>query len=156
MFKSLTRDIFLAVQARSGASPAMLVWAAVMMLASLTAFIFFCVALYGWLSLQLGGVTAGLVVAGIFIMIAAICAIFFALVRRRVRERAILERAARANSPSWLLDPKILATALQTGRALGWQRIVPIVLLGFMAMQWTREHREGSPEEAPNNRRPEG
>jgi hypothetical protein len=156
MFKSLTRDIFLAVQARSGASPAMLVWAAVMMIASLTAFIFLCVALYGWLSLQLGGVNAGLVVAGIFIMIAAICAIFLALVRRRVRERAILERAARANSPSWLLDPKILATALQTGRALGWQRIVPIVLLGFLAVQWTREHREGRPDEAPNNRRPEG
>jgi len=156
MFKSLTRDIFLAVQARSGASPAMLVWAAVMVLASLAAFIFLCVALYEWLSLQLGGVIAGLMVAGIFIVIAAIGAIIFALVRRRVRERAILERAVRANSPSWLIDPKILATALQTGRALGWQRMVPIALLGFMAIQWTREHREGRREGAPNNRRPEG
>jgi len=156
MFKSLTRDVFLAIQARSGASPATLVWAAVMALASFTAFIFLCVALYGWLSLQLGGVIAGLVVAGIFIVLAAIGAILFALVRRRVRERAILERAARANSPSWLLDPKILAAGLQVGRALGWQRIVPIVLLGFMAVQWTRDRREGRPEGAPNNRCPEG
>jgi hypothetical protein len=140
MFKNLTRDIFLAIQARSGVSPAMFVWAAVMVLTSLAAFIFLCVAFYEWLSLQLGGVVASLVIAGIFIVIAAIGAIIFALVRRRVRERAIVERAARANSPSWLLDPKILATALQAGRALGWQRIVPIVLLGFMATQMTREH----------------
>jgi hypothetical protein len=99
MFKSLTRDILLTVQARSGVSPTMFVWAAVMVLASLTAFIFLCVALYGWLSLHLGGVIAALVVAGIFIVIAAIGAIICALVRRRVRQRAIVERAALANTP---------------------------------------------------------
>jgi Ca2+/Na+ antiporter len=138
MFKSLARDIFLAIQARSGVSPAMFVWAAVMVLASLTALLFLCVTLYEWLSVQLGGIVAGLVVAGIFILIAAIGTIICALVRRRVRERAIVERAALANSPSWLLDPKILTPALQAGRAIGWQRIVPIVLLGFMATQLTR------------------
>jgi Ca2+/Na+ antiporter len=138
MLKGLTRVILLTVQARSGGSPAMFVWAAVMVLASLTAFIFLCVTLYEWLSLQLGGIVAGLVVASIFILIAAIGAIICALVRRRVRERAIVERAALATSPSWLLDPKLLAPALQAGRALGWQRIVPIVLLGFMATQLTR------------------
>jgi hypothetical protein len=117
----------------------MFVWAAVMVFASLTAFMFLCVALYGWLSLQLGGVIASLVVAGIFILIAAIGAIICTLVRHRVRQRAIVERA---NSSSWLLDPKVLTPALQAGRALRWQRIVPIVLLGFMATQLTREHRE--------------
>jgi hypothetical protein len=145
MLKSLTRDVFLAVQARSGVSPAMFVWAAVMVLASLTAFIFLCVALYGWLSLQLGGVIASLVVAGIFILIAAIGAIICTLVSHRVKQRAILEHA---NSPSWLLDPKVLTPALQAGRALGWQRIVPLVLLGFMATQLTRQHRGGRHEAA--------
>jgi len=90
-----------------------------------------CYQLVGRSSAGSPRIIAGLVVAGMFIVIAAICAIFFVLVRRRVRERAIYERAARANSPSWLLDQKILATALQTRRALGLQRIVPIVLLGF-------------------------
>jgi hypothetical protein len=113
-----------------------------MVLALVTTFVFLCIALYGWLSLQLGAINASLAAAGIFIVIAAFGAIICALIRRRVRERAIVERAARANSPSWLLDPKILGTAVQTGRALGWQRIVPIVLLGFMAIQWTREYRE--------------
>ena len=142
MFKSLTRDIFLGLRAKSGVSPAALVWGAVMLLALVTTFVFLCMALYGWLSLQLGAINASLAAAGIFIVIAAFSAIICALIRRRVRERAIIERTARANSPSWLLDPKILGTAVQTGRALGWQRIVPIVLLGFMAIQWTRENRE--------------
>ena len=73
-----------------------------------------------------------------------------------MRQRAIVERAAQANAPSYLLDPKILGAALQAGRALGWQRIVPIVLLGFMAAQWTRERREARHEEVPNHRRSGG
>jgi len=31
-------------------------------------------------------------------------------------------------------------------RALGWQRLVPIALLGFMAAQWAREHHGHSEE----------
>jgi len=146
MFKSWIRDIILIIQARSGASPAMFVWDAVIVVASLTAFIFLCVALYLWLSLELGAVIASLVVAGIFVAIAVVGAIICTLVRRRVRRRATIERAALSKSPSSLLDPKILAIALQAGRAIGWQRIVPIVLLGFMASQWTREQRQNRNE----------
>jgi len=83
-----------------------------------------------------------LIVAGFFILVAAFAAMLSAMTRRRARERAILERAARAHAGSWLLDPKLLASALQIGRSLGWQRILPVVLLGFVAAQWAREHRE--------------
>jgi len=156
MFKSLIREITLKIQTRSGVSRALFVWAAVVVLACLTAFIFLCIALYGWLSLQLGGVIAGLVVAGIFIVIAVIGAIICVLTTRRARQRAILERAARPNSPSWLLDPKIHAIALRAGRELGWQRLAMIALLGFMAAQLTRKHHGDGPEGASNNRRPDG
>ena len=108
----------------------------------LTAFVFLCVAGYDWLSLRYGSVTAGLAMAGIFVAIAIIAAIVSALIRRRVRERAILARAAKAHAPSWLLDPRILATAVQAGRSIGWQRIVPLALVGFMAAQWAREYRD--------------
>ena len=57
-------------------------------------------------------------------------------------ERAILERAARAHAPSWCSIRKSSRPAVQAGRALGWQRLVPFALLGFMAAQWAREHRE--------------
>jgi hypothetical protein len=149
MLKGWMHDITLAIQARSGASAALFVWMAIIAFASLSAFVFLCIAAYDWLSLQLGGVLAGLIMAGIFVLIAAIGAIFSAFARRRARERAILERAARARaSSSWLLDPKIVTAAVEAGRALGWQRILPVALLGLMAAQWTREHRAHREERA--------
>ena len=142
MLKSLTREIALSIQARNGASAAVAVWLAVMALASTTAFVFLCVTCFDWLALHYDSVVAGLVMASIFVVIAAIAAVISASIRRRVRERAILARAAKAHTPSWVLDPRILTTAVQIGRELGWQRIVPVALLGFMAAQWARENRE--------------
>ena len=142
MLKSLTREVILSIQSRNGASRAVIVWLAVMAFALITAFVFLCVSGYDWLSLHFNPASAGLVMAGIFVVIAAIAAIASALVRRRVRERAILARAAKAHAPSWLADPRILGTVVQIGREMGWQRIVPIALVGLMAAQWTREYRE--------------
>jgi len=144
MLKSWMHDIALAVQARSGLTTGLVIWFAIIALAGLTAFAFLCVAAYDWLSLQTSSVVAGLIMAGLFALIAMIGIIVCALARRRARERAILERTARAHAPSWLLDPRILAAAVQIGREIGWQRIVPVAVMGFMAAQWAREHREQS------------
>jgi uncharacterized membrane protein len=142
MLKSLMHDMVLAVQTRTGITASFIAWLAIVALAALTAFAFLCVAAYDWLSLQMSSVYAGLVMAAVFVVIAIIGIIACLLARRRARERAILERAARAHAPSsWLLDPKILATAVQVGRSLGWQRVVPLALVGFMVAQWAREHR---------------
>jgi hypothetical protein len=148
MFKSLMRDMVLAVQTRTGITASFVVWLVIVALAASTAFAFLCVAAFAWLSLQIGSVYAGLVMAAIFVAIAIIGLIVCLLARRRARERAILERAARAHAPSWLLDPKILATAVQVGRSLGWQRVIPLALVGFMVAQWAREHRAQSDEPA--------
>jgi len=142
MLKSLRREVALSIQARNGASFAVMVWLAVMVLALLTAFAFLCVAGYDVLSARYGPTTAGLTMAGFFVVIAVIAAFVSALIRRQVRERAILARAAKAHAPSWFADPRILGAAVQIGREMGWQRIVPIALLGFMAVQWAREQRE--------------
>lgn len=148
MLKSFLHDIALAVQARSGVTSNLLVTLAIVALAGITAFVFLCVAGFEWLALQIGSVFAGLVMVGVFVLIALLGLLVCALQRRRARERAILERAARAHAPSWLLDPKILATAVQVGRTLGWQRIVPIALLGFIAAQWARDYRAHGHEPA--------
>lgn len=148
MFKSWMHDITLAIQARSGLNVTLLVWAAVTAVASLTAFAFICVAAYVWLSPQFGAVFAGLIVAGVFVLIALLGLLMLNVSRRRARRRAILERAARAQGSSWLLDPKILGVAMQAGRALGWERIIPIALLGLLAAQWARDGRKQGHEDA--------
>jgi hypothetical protein len=142
MLKGLTREIGLAIQARTAMNMAAVVWMAVMALAALIAFLFLCISGYDWLSQRYGTVTAGLIMTGIFAAIAIVAAITSALIRRQVRQRAILARAARAHSPSWLLDPRLLNAAVQVGRSAGWQRIVPIALVGIMVAQWARDYRD--------------
>jgi hypothetical protein len=141
MFKSVMREIALAIQARNGISAGVLVWLAVVAVALFAAFVFLCLAGYEWLALAYGSVQAGLIMAGIFVAVAIVAAIVSAFIRRRNRERAILARAAKAHAPSWLLDPRVLATAMQVGREFGWERIVPIALVGFLAAQWARQRR---------------
>jgi hypothetical protein len=63
--------------------------------------------------------------AGLFLLIAVIGAAASALSRRQTRQRAIVERAARAQGTRALIDPKVLSVAMQAGRALGWQRLIP-------------------------------
>jgi uncharacterized membrane protein len=144
MFKTVTREITLFIQARSGLSTSVVVSAVVIVAALLMAFAFLCVSGYVWLAAQFGTMFAGLIMAGVFVVVAIIAAVVCAAARRRARERASLARAARAHSPSWLLDPKVLGAAVEAGRTIGWQRIVPVALLAFLAAQWAREYRNKS------------
>ena len=148
MFKNLTHDIALMIQARSGVTAGVVVWLVIIGVASVTAFAFLCVAGYQWFAVQVGDVFAGLIMTGIFVVIALIAALISAMARRRARERAILARAARAHAPSWLLDPRLVGAAVQAGRTFGWQRILPVVLLGFVAAQWARDYRSQGRGEA--------
>jgi hypothetical protein len=142
MIKGWIREIELAIQARSGASPALFACAAVAAIAALTAFAFLCIAGYDWFAIQVGSVFAALIMTAIFAVVAIIAAVIGTGARQRARERAILERAARARAGSGLLDPKLLTLAVQVGRSVGWQRVVPVALFGFMAAQWLRDYRE--------------
>ncbi len=144
MFKTVTREITLFIQSRTGLTTSVVVSAVVIIAALLIAFAFLCVSAYAWLAVQFGAVFAGLIMAGVFAVIAIIAAIVCVSARRRAREQAILARAARAHSPSWLFDPKVLGAAVEAGRTIGWQRIVPVALLAFLATQWAREYRDKS------------
>lgn len=149
MLKNFTHDIALSIKAKTGLTGSLFVWFAIIAFAAVMAWVFLCVAGYEWLSRLIGPVFAGLVSAAVFVVIALIGLLVCASIRRRTREQAILERAARARTPSWLLDPKILGTAMQVGRAVGWQRLIPVALLGFMAAQWAREYRRHEQDNGP-------
>ena len=107
----------------------------------MAAFVFLSVTGYVWLSIQLEPVFGGLAMAGVFLLIAVIGATASALARGQTRQRAIFERAARTQRTTALIDPKVLSVAMQAGRALGWQRLIPLALLGFLAAQWVQEAR---------------
>jgi hypothetical protein len=142
MLKNLIHDMMLSVQSRTGITASFIICLCIIAIACVTGFAFLCVAGYDWISILVGSAYAGLIMAGVFFLIAVIGLIVCALGRRRARERAILERAARAHAPSWLLDPRVLATAVQIGREFGWRRIIPVALVGFMAAQWARDRRQ--------------
>jgi hypothetical protein len=141
MLKNLQNHVVRWIQSRTGLSVGFLISLAVAGCAALLAFIFLCVAGYAWLSIQLGPVFGGLAMAGVFLLIAVVGAAASALARDRTRQRAILERAARAQGATALIDPRVLSVAVQAGRALGWQRLIPLALLGFLATQWVKEAR---------------
>jgi hypothetical protein len=51
--------------------------------------------------------------------------------RSSTKKRAKLERAERiAATPARFLDPQLLKTGLQVGRAIGWQPLIALALLG--------------------------
>src|ERR1700731_1957849 len=142
--KNLQNNIVLWVQSRTGLSGGFLISLAVAGGAALLTFVFLCVTGYAWLSIQLGPVFGGLAMAGLFLLIAVIGAAASALSRRQTRQRAIVERAARAQGA--LIDPKVLSVAMQAGRALGWQRLIPLALLSFLVARWVQEaRREDTP-----------
>ena len=141
MLKNLQNNIVLWIQSRTGLSGGFLISLAVAGCAALLAFFFLCVTGYAWLSIQLGPVFGGLAMAGVFLLIGVLSAAAAALARDRTRQRALLERAARAQGTRAWIDPKVLSIGMQAGRALGWQRLIPLALLGFLALQWVQEAR---------------
>jgi len=148
MLINLQDNIVLWLQAKTGLSVGFVISLAVAGSAVLVMFVFLCVTGYVWASTQLGPVFGGLAMAGVFLLIAVVGAAAAAVARARTRQRAIMERAAKAQGIGALIDPKALSFAMQAGRTLGWQRLVPLALLGFLAAQWIKEARR--PQETPD------
>jgi hypothetical protein len=141
MLKNLQNNLVLWLQAKIGLSVGFVISLAVAGSAVFVTFVFLCVTGYLWASIQLGPVFGGLAMAGVFLLIAVVGAAACAFARATTRQRAVVERAARAQGIGALIDPKVLSVAMQAGRTLGWQRLVPLALLGFLATQWVQEAR---------------
>jgi hypothetical protein len=149
MLESLKQIIILWVRSRTGLTAGLIAGALIAAGTAATTFVFLCAAGYIWLSTKLGPVLGGLAMAGIFLVIAIIAAAASALLRKRTKQQAIIERSALAPRAAILLDPKVLNFPMQTGRVLGWQRILPLALLGFLATRLVQQgRRERLPDEA--------
>jgi hypothetical protein len=131
------RYFVLRAQASTGFSSPILVWAVIAAVAAVVAAVFLLVAAFVWLSDVYDGLVAGLLLGGLFALIALIALVTAVLIRRRNMERARLELASRS-STSWL-DPKLMAVGVQVGQAIGWRRIAALVAVAVLAAGLAQE-----------------
>jgi hypothetical protein len=146
MFTGLVQNLRLRVEARTGLSTAVVVFAVIAAVAVVAAFVFFVFAAFIWLSEVYSPLTAALVVAASFALIAILCALAAILSQRRTSEQAKRALALRSQSP-WL-DPATLGIMLQIGRSVGLRRIAPLAAAGFLAAALAKEWFRDQPDEA--------
>ncbi len=90
---------------------------------------FLCAALFVFVEDHYGTIIACLVLAGLFLLLAIVAVVGLLLVQRRERQRAARRAREAAASAVWR-DPAIVSMGLQIGKALGFKRAAPIVVLG--------------------------
>jgi hypothetical protein len=125
------RHIALSAKAKTGFGPQLVVCFVIAAVSLAVALVFLCAAAFVWLASRTDAVTAGLLLGGVFLLVAIIAAFAGWIARLRNMERARRELAARSHA-GWL-DPKFLAVGIEIGRTLGWRRIMTLAAVGFLA-----------------------
>jgi hypothetical protein len=141
------RHIALRAKARTGFGPQLVVCGLIAVVSLTLGLGFLCIALYVWLARRTDPVTAGLLLAGVFLLIAIIAAVAGGIARRRNIERARLELAARSGA-GWL-DPKFLSVGIEIGRTLGWRRLMMLAAAGLLAAGLGKEWSGASEQKDP-------
>ena len=144
---SFIHHLMLTAQVRTGFSPQGLICASVAALSAAIAVGFGLLAAFILLAQRFDPLTAGLVLAGLFLAIAVIAGLTALLIRRRTIARAQRELAARRTA-HWL-DPRLLAVGLQVGQAVGWRRLMTVAAVGVLAVglakEWVHSSRDTPP-----------
>jgi hypothetical protein len=150
------RYLELQAKAKTGLSPGLFVWALLATMFAVVTFGFILVTAFIFLADRFDPLIAALALGGFFLLttiIAVVCALWR---HRRTIERAQLALAARRSTP--LLDPRLLAGAVQVSRAIGARKLVPLVAIGVLAvgvgMQWYGRGRPHVARAGENARRP--
>jgi len=150
----LLRYLALNAQIRAGLSVHALVWAAVAALFAAVAFLFLLIAAFFWLADRYDPIKAGLVLGGIFVVIALIAALGSLIIRRRSITRARAELAQRQSASAGWLDPKLLAAGLQMGQGIGWRRLGSLAVVALVAAavayDWLGEKQQRSTDKTPD------
>ena len=133
------RHFALNAQVRTGFGSQVVVWAVIAAVASTVALVFLLTAVFVWLADRYDSLTAGLVLGGVFVLIALIAIIACLVTRRRNMERARLELAARSSANANWLDPKLLGVGFQIGQAVGWRKLAALAAVGLVAAGLAKE-----------------
>jgi hypothetical protein len=143
MIKGFVREAMLKARMNTGFSGAIVIWSAVATVSFVVAFVFVLIAAFIWLESRSDAVTAGLVLAGVFLAIALVALLAGVFARRRTireaRAELMLAAAARQQAATSWLDPKMVAVGAQLIQSIGMRRIVPIAAVGLLAASLGRE-----------------
>jgi MFS family permease len=150
------RYLELQARAKTGLSSGLFVWALLAVVFGIVTAGFVLLIAFIWLAERHDPLTAAKALAGLFLLamiIAAVCCLWS---RRRTIEQAELALAARRNV-TWL-DPKVLGSAIQVSRAVGWRKLIPLLAVGVLAagvgMEWfARDRSEVDTEEQDGRRK---
>ena len=141
MLKGLQDHLILFLKAKTGLSPGVVISAAISAIAAVMMFAFLSVSGYARLSVKFGPVFGALATAGFFLLVAVTGVLSSLMLRRRNKERAIVARAARSPPRAILVDPSLVSLIGQAARSLGWHRVAPVMLVGFLAALWLQDAR---------------
>jgi hypothetical protein len=148
MLAGVVQNLRLRAEARTGLSTTFVVLALIAAVAVAAAFVFFVFAAFIWLAEVYSPLTAALIIAVAFAVIAILCALGAVFIQRRTSEQARRALAVRSQSP-WF-DPATLGIAMQIGRSIGLRRIAPLAAAGFLAAtlarEWFRDRPAGDAE----------
>src|SRR5215467_10118034 len=143
----------LRARAKTGLSSGLFVWALLAVVFGIVTAGFVLLNAFIWLAQRYDPLTAATALAGLFLLATIIAAVCCLWSRRRTMEQAELALAARR---TWL-DPKVLGSAIQVSRAVGWRKLVPLLAVGLLAagvgMEWFGRERPATKSEEQNDRR---
>src|SRR5262249_51740045 len=128
---NLRKYLALQAQAKAGLSSGLFGWGLVALVCGLLTAGFILLLAFIWLAERYGPLIAAAILAGAFLLVTIIAIVCTLQSRRRTIERAELALAAR--KPAVWLDPKLVAGAVQAGRAVGWRRFVPLLAPRILA-----------------------
>jgi hypothetical protein len=132
------RYLELQAQAKTGLGSGLFIWALLAATFAILTAAFILLVAFIWLAERYDPLRAAAALAGFFLLVTIIALICCLLSRRRTMERAELALAARRNA-TWL-DPKVLGSAIQVSRAVGWRKLLPLLAVGVLAagtgMEW--------------------
>jgi hypothetical protein len=137
MIKAWLHHFALMAKMRTGLGTDVVVCYMIAATAMIAALLFAGAAGFVWLEDRYGGVVAGLILGGAFLLIAIIALVASAILRRRDSELARLELAAERTAK--LIDPRWVTLAMEVGKTLGWRRIVSLAAAGVLAAGLARE-----------------
>ncbi|MBN9014602.1 MAG: hypothetical protein J0H25_16550 [Rhizobiales bacterium] len=106
---------------------------------------FLCAAGFIAIAREYGSIYACLAGAVLFLVVALVVLAIHGEQKRRAEARR--KEAAKRASQSILTDPALLATGLQLARVVGIKRLLPVIVLGGLALGLMAARRDDSPDD---------